>query len=102
MSVASLTIEKFTSNDLCSLRDELMQSGLDSWQAAELIGAFLKGRGYGVSLHAAREQPPASSPAAVLSNSCKKSSKNSPSSLKLRNLPHRQRKPRFPRRLFYL
>jgi hypothetical protein len=47
-------IEKFAAADLTSLRDELMQSGLDSWQAAELIGAFLSGRGYGVSHHAAR------------------------------------------------
>jgi hypothetical protein len=47
-------IEKFATTDLSSLREELMQSGLDSWQAAELIGAFLNGRGYGVSSHAAR------------------------------------------------
>jgi hypothetical protein len=47
-------IEKFTATDLSSLREELMQSGLDSWQAAELITAFLSGRGYGVSSHAAR------------------------------------------------
>ncbi|MDP9039476.1 MAG: hypothetical protein M3O02_09410 [Acidobacteriota bacterium] len=46
--------EKFAANDLSSLRDELLQSGLDSWQAAELIGAFLSIRGYGVSNHAAR------------------------------------------------
>jgi hypothetical protein len=46
-------IEKFTKTDLSSLRDELMQSGLDSWQAAELISAFLSGRGYGVSHRAA-------------------------------------------------
>jgi hypothetical protein len=53
-SSASYSIEKFSANDLCSLRDELMQSGLDSWQAAELISAFLNGRGYGVSSVAAR------------------------------------------------
>jgi hypothetical protein len=47
-------VEKFTATDLSSLREELMQSGLDSWQAAELIGSFLSGRGYGVSNHAAR------------------------------------------------
>jgi len=47
-------VEKFAAHDLSSLREELMQSGLDSWQAAELIGAFLNGRGYGVSNHAAR------------------------------------------------
>ncbi len=48
------TIEKFTATDLSSLREELTQSGLDSWQAAELISSFLTVRGYGVSNHAAR------------------------------------------------
>jgi hypothetical protein len=47
-------VEKFTATDLSSLRAELMQSGLDSWQAAELIGSFLSGRGYGVSNDDAR------------------------------------------------
>ena len=47
-------VEKFAATDLSTLREELMQSGLDSWQAAELISAFLVGRGYGVSNHAAR------------------------------------------------
>jgi hypothetical protein len=51
---AKATIEKFTATDLSSLREELMQSGLDSWQAAELISSFLNVRGYGVSNHAAR------------------------------------------------
>jgi hypothetical protein len=51
---ASRTIEKFTATDLSSLREELAQSGLDSWQAAELISSFLNVRGYGVSNHAAR------------------------------------------------
>jgi hypothetical protein len=51
---ASHTIEKFTATDLSSLREELAQSGLDSWQAAELISSFLNVRGYGVSNHAAR------------------------------------------------
>jgi hypothetical protein len=48
------TIEKFTATDLSSLREELTQSGLDHWQAAELISSFLSVRGYGVSNHAAR------------------------------------------------
>lgn len=47
-------IEKFGTADLSGLREELMQSGLDSWQAAELISSFLVGRGYGVSNHDAR------------------------------------------------
>ena len=51
---ATAATEKFTVTDLSSLREELTQSGLDSWQAAELISSFLSVRGYGVSNHAAR------------------------------------------------
>ena len=47
-------IEKFSQADLDALRTDLLQSGLDSWQAAELISCFLAGRGYGVSNHEAR------------------------------------------------
>ncbi len=50
---ASCAIEKFTATDLSSLREELTRSGLDSRQAAELIGAFLGVRGYGVSSYEA-------------------------------------------------
>ena len=50
---ASREIEKFTTADLSSLREELTQSGLDSRQAAELISAFLIVRGYGVSSYEA-------------------------------------------------
>lgn len=46
--------ETFTQADLSSLRDELQQAGLDSWQAGELISAFLSARGYGVSNSDAR------------------------------------------------
>ena len=46
--------EMFATTDLTALRDELRQAGLDSWQAAELISAFLAIRGYGVSNHDAR------------------------------------------------
>ena len=53
-AAAAVPVEKFAIHDLSSLREELLQSGLDSWQAGELIGAFLSGRGYGVSNHAAR------------------------------------------------
>ena len=53
-STAASAMEKFTATDLSSLREELLQSGLDSWQAAELISSFLNVRGYGVSNHAAR------------------------------------------------
>lgn len=45
---------KFTAEDVSALRTELLQSGLDSWQAAELISCFLSARGYGVSSEGAR------------------------------------------------
>jgi hypothetical protein len=44
-----IQMEKFAATDLTELRKELQQAGLDTWQAAELISAFLSGRGYGVS-----------------------------------------------------
>lgn len=44
-----MTMAKFSTVDLESLRNELMQSGLDTWQSAELVSSFLMGRGYGVS-----------------------------------------------------
>ncbi|MDQ2925588.1 MAG: hypothetical protein M3R43_08550 [Acidobacteriota bacterium] len=47
-------IEKFTSSDLTALRSDLLQSGVDSFQAAELVANFLSGRGYGVSNDEAR------------------------------------------------
>ena len=46
--------EIFTAADLRTWRDELRGAGLDSFQAAELIGAFLTQRGYGVSNQDAR------------------------------------------------
>ena len=46
--------EKFTAEDVAELRTELQQSGLDSWQAAELVASFLSTRGYGVSSEGAR------------------------------------------------
>jgi hypothetical protein len=48
-------VEKFPTSDLSTLKDELMQSGLDSWHAAELISSFLIARGYGVCNDAARD-----------------------------------------------
>lgn len=45
---------KFTSEDVASLRMELLQSGLDNWQSAELVSSFLNARGYGVSSEGAR------------------------------------------------
>jgi hypothetical protein len=40
-------IEKFSMAELSRLRQELMQSGIDSRQAAELVVAFLSAHGYG-------------------------------------------------------
>ena len=48
-------IEKFSATDLITLRSELLQSGVDSFQAAEIVANFLTGRGYGCSPHEARE-----------------------------------------------
>lgn len=48
-------VEKFPIAELQDLRNGLLQSGLDSWQAAELISSFLSGRGYGVSRQRARD-----------------------------------------------
>jgi hypothetical protein len=47
-------IEKFADNELVNLRNELMRSGIDIWQAAEVLSAFLAGRGYGVIPEQAR------------------------------------------------
>lgn len=49
-----VTTEKFALTDLQSLRSELLQSGLDSFQAAEIVCTFLNGRGYGISSQEAR------------------------------------------------
>jgi hypothetical protein len=48
-------VEKFAANELASLRSELMRSGIDTWQAAEVLSAFLAGRGYGVIPEQARD-----------------------------------------------
>ena len=49
-----LTAEKFTPSDLMGLRSELLQCGLDSFQAADILTSFLSGRGYGISSQEAR------------------------------------------------
>lgn len=41
--------QRFAVDKLATLREELLQSGLDSWQAGELLAAFLGEHGYGVS-----------------------------------------------------
>jgi hypothetical protein len=52
---ANAKIEKFSARELLNLRNELLQSGIDSWQAAEVLSGFLTGRGYGVSAEHARK-----------------------------------------------
>ena len=49
----SLT-EKFTPTDAIGLRTELLQSGLDTFQAAEIVVTFMNGRGYGICSQEAR------------------------------------------------
>jgi len=41
--------EKFSVAEVTALRSELLQSGLDFFQTAEVLKLFLAGRGYGVS-----------------------------------------------------
>ena len=48
-------IEKFSVAELAALRNDLLQGGIDSREAAELLQVFLMGRGYGVSPQAAIE-----------------------------------------------
>jgi hypothetical protein len=47
-------IEQFSPSDLLTLRNDLLQSGVDSFQAAEIVANFLSGRGYGISSQEAR------------------------------------------------
>jgi lipopolysaccharide biosynthesis regulator YciM len=47
-------VEKFSMSELANLRCELMQAGIDSWQAADVVSAFLVGRGYGVDTASVR------------------------------------------------
>ena len=47
-------VERFTQTDLLALRSELLRSGVDSFQAAEIVCSFLSGRGYGISSLEAR------------------------------------------------
>jgi hypothetical protein len=52
--VKPIEIEKFPEADLAGLREDLQHTGLDFWQAADLIRTYLSGKGYGVSPHDAR------------------------------------------------
>ena len=46
--------EKFSALEVAELRSELLHSGLDARGTAEVMQSFLAGRGYGVSVEAAR------------------------------------------------
>lgn len=52
---AKSMVEKFSEEELSDLRNELRQSGLDNWQAAELLSRFLAVHGYGVNPIRARD-----------------------------------------------
>lgn len=56
MEVIDIThgVECFSTTDLATLRADLAHSSLDSFQAAEIVTAFLSGRGYGISTDEAR------------------------------------------------
>jgi hypothetical protein len=47
-------VEKFSTSELASLRNELQEYRSDSWQAADVVSAFLVGRGYGVDMATVR------------------------------------------------
>ncbi len=49
-----IEFQKFPEDELNTLREELRQSGLDSFQSGELLRAFLAARGYGASQDDAR------------------------------------------------
>jgi hypothetical protein len=48
-------IEQFSATQLGNLRTALMDSAIDSWQAADVLRTFLTGRGYGISPQGARD-----------------------------------------------
>jgi len=45
--------ERFSVGEIAVLRNDVVNSGIDSREAAELLQVFLMGRGYGVSPEAA-------------------------------------------------
>ena len=47
--------ERFSMTEMTALKNELVQGGLDSLQAAELLQIFMMGHGYGVSPDAAKD-----------------------------------------------
>lgn len=53
-STTQVRVEKFPEADLAGLREEMLRSNLDSWQAGHVISSYLTTRGYGVSNDEAR------------------------------------------------
>ncbi|HTK94865.1 MAG TPA: hypothetical protein VL382_04440 [Terriglobales bacterium] len=47
--------DKFNTTEVAALRNELLQTGLDAMQAAEVVRMFLMGHGYGISPDGALE-----------------------------------------------
>jgi hypothetical protein len=48
-------VEKFSMSELANLRTELQEYRSDSWQTADVVSAFLVGRGYGVDMARVRK-----------------------------------------------
>jgi hypothetical protein len=48
-------VEKFSMSELTNLRNEFQEHRSDSWQAADVVSAFLVGRGYGVNSASMRQ-----------------------------------------------
>jgi len=42
-------VQKFSMSELTNLRNELLEAQIDTWQAADVVSAFLVGRGYGAN-----------------------------------------------------
>jgi hypothetical protein len=53
--LAPAAVEKFSPSDLMTLRSDLLQNGVDSFQAAQIVADFLGGRGYGIGVEQARK-----------------------------------------------
>lgn len=48
-------VEKFSMSELANLRNQLQEYRSDLWQAADVVSAFLAGRGYGVNMTTMRQ-----------------------------------------------
>jgi hypothetical protein len=48
-------VEKFSASELTDLRTGLLQSGIDSIQARQVLASFLAGRGYGADSERLRD-----------------------------------------------